>query len=61
MVLSFSYCVPVISTRTAPGVSSTPPLPHLRLLIEFSGAELALALMALSLYVTGSAYDSENA
>ena len=47
LVLSFSYCVPVILTRTAPGVSSTPPLPHLRLLIEFSGAELALAFDGL--------------
>ena len=47
MVLSFSYCVPVILTRTAPGVSSTPPLPRLRLLIEFSGAELALAFDGL--------------
>lgn len=43
MALSFSYCVPFISTRTAPGVSSSTPLPDLRLLIEFFGAELALA------------------
>lgn len=48
MALSFSYCVPFISTCTARGVSSTPtPLPHLGLLIEFSGAELALAFDGL--------------
>lgn len=48
MALSFSYCVAFISTCTARGVSSTPtPLPHLGLLIEFSGAELALAFDGL--------------